>query len=328
MLHKNKSTNKNQFKYLLLLPILVGFVMTFNNKIVAQEISWNEENNMTVDLIIDKNSTDATLANEKSTFKKEFDIDLTFKSIKRNTENEITAIKIDAKGETVKASFENNGTEPIKPIRISYNSTNNSISIGNVSENYSAIIFDKKNNLQFNGKPNKKINYVIVNSDEEKTNWITKNNDSLSKENNIIIIKSDDNVWIQKNDNDKNINVEVIGYDNNVVKIIENGEEINIHDDNNLQFIESDDASETIFIITDANGKIGQQKEQKVIVRNIDNTNEKPLYILDGKEITQAEMEQIKPDSIESMNVLKGKIAIEKYGDKGKNGVIEIATKQ
>lgn len=51
------------------------------------------------------------------------------------------------------------------------------------------------------------------------------------------------------------------------------------------------------------------------------------LY-LDGKEISQSELEQIKPTDIASVNVLKGENAIKKYGDKGKNGVIEITTKK
>ena len=39
-------------------------------------------------------------------------------------------------------------------------------------------------------------------------------------------------------------------------------------------------------------------------------------------------LNEIDPDSIESINVLKGKSAQEKYGDKGANGVIEIVTKK
>ncbi|MBJ2176201.1 hypothetical protein JBL43_18260 [Aureibaculum sp. A20] len=53
-----------------------------------------------------------------------------------------------------------------------------------------------------------------------------------------------------------------------------------------------------------------------------------PLIILDGKEISKKEMKKIASDNIKSMNVLKGKKAIKKYGDKGKNGVIEITLKK
>jgi TonB-dependent SusC/RagA subfamily outer membrane receptor len=50
-----------------------------------------------------------------------------------------------------------------------------------------------------------------------------------------------------------------------------------------------------------------------------------PLYILDGKEILH--LENIKPDEIESISVLKDKSATALYGDKAKNGVILITTK-
>lgn len=51
------------------------------------------------------------------------------------------------------------------------------------------------------------------------------------------------------------------------------------------------------------------------------------LYFADGKEISSTEMKNISPNNILSINVLKGKSAEKKYGDKGNNGVIEIITK-
>lgn len=52
-----------------------------------------------------------------------------------------------------------------------------------------------------------------------------------------------------------------------------------------------------------------------------------PLFILDGAEITQKQMEGINPDQIESISVLKDKSATVLYGDKGKNGVVLITSK-
>lgn len=56
--------------------------------------------------------------------------------------------------------------------------------------------------------------------------------------------------------------------------------------------------------------------------------NKKPLFIVEGKEATEEYLNSIKPEDIESINVLKDKSATEKYGDKGKNGVIEIFLKK
>ncbi|MGN6341841.1 MAG: N-acetylmuramoyl-L-alanine amidase [Ginsengibacter sp.] len=51
------------------------------------------------------------------------------------------------------------------------------------------------------------------------------------------------------------------------------------------------------------------------------------LIIKDGKEIPNKETKSIAPNSIRSINVLKGEAAIKKYGEKAKGGAIEINTK-
>ncbi|WP_321316884.1 TonB-dependent receptor plug domain-containing protein [Labilibaculum sp.] len=51
------------------------------------------------------------------------------------------------------------------------------------------------------------------------------------------------------------------------------------------------------------------------------------IYIIDGKKLSKKESEKINPDSIESITVLKGEPALEKYGKKGKNGVVEMTSK-
>ncbi|MCG8551484.1 MAG: TonB family protein, partial [Desulfobacterales bacterium] len=53
---------------------------------------------------------------------------------------------------------------------------------------------------------------------------------------------------------------------------------------------------------------------------------QKPLYVVDGKEFT-GELKDISPDDIASMNVLKGESATNKYGEKAKDGAVEITTK-
>ncbi len=75
------------------------------------------------------------------------------------------------------------------------------------------------------------------------------------------------------------------------------------------------------------------EKGKKVytIVRKETNSTELPkdvLYILDGKEITQKDMQDLSPNMIKSINILKGESAKALYGEKGKNGVVEIKTKK
>ncbi len=63
-------------------------------------------------------------------------------------------------------------------------------------------------------------------------------------------------------------------------------------------------------------------------ITETDAKNKKPVYILNGKEIDEKTLEAISPNQIESVNVIKDKNAIEKYGEKGKNGVVEVFLKK
>ncbi len=51
------------------------------------------------------------------------------------------------------------------------------------------------------------------------------------------------------------------------------------------------------------------------------------LWIVDGKEIKEGYIKTIDPNTIASVNVLKGESAITAYGNKGENGVIQVITK-
>ncbi len=340
MLHKNQSTNKSQWKYILLLPVFNAFILTFNTKVVAQEKRLIKIEEVKIDLIIDKNSTDAILEQEKITFKNEANLDLVFKGIKRNSDNEITAIKIEAKGKNVKAKFENSGTEAIKPIKISYDSKNNGINIGNVDKihktHYSYTIHED-HDIEFKGKPNKDGNYVFVTSDGKTKSWTSKNSDTIIHENKIII-KSDgdkEHVWVHKNgDKDHNIKVEVIEIKEgkNVIKIIEDVkviENVNeIKKEYNIEIIEKKDGnSENVFIIKKDGFKTIEHKSSNNLMF-ISGDGDDPLFIIDGKESSKEEMEKFDPGSIESITVLKDASATKKYGKKGKDGVILITTKK
>lgn len=57
-------------------------------------------------------------------------------------------------------------------------------------------------------------------------------------------------------------------------------------------------------------------------------TLKKAHVVLDGKAISQEEMNEIDVNTIESISVLKDQSATELYGEKGKNGVIIITTKK
>jgi TonB-dependent SusC/RagA subfamily outer membrane receptor len=77
-------------------------------------------------------------------------------------------------------------------------------------------------------------------------------------------------------------------------------------------------------------------REQRAVSSDAKNKNymvlevpAKPLYMVDGKEMTATEnLDAINPADIARVDVLKDKAATEKYGTKGKNGVVKITTKK
>lgn len=74
--------------------------------------------------------------------------------------------------------------------------------------------------------------------------------------------------------------------------------------------------------------KHGGQRQKGAIPFNADSEGsmKDALLFVDGKKVST--IDDIKPEDIESMTVLKGEAAIEKYGEDGKNGVIHIKVKK
>ena len=80
----------------------------------------------------------------------------------------------------------------------------------------------------------------------------------------------------------------------------------------------------------DASIETKEKDGANVVVRGIRSSVEKdPLFVVDGviMEKGKVEVEELDPNDIETINVLKGESATKKYGDQGENGVVEINTK-
>jgi hypothetical protein len=122
MLNTNQSQQRNAWKYSLILPVLIGFVLLFQIKTIAQEKMGNTVLSQTnpreeVRLVIDKNTSDADLKREAQRLKEKHGVTLKYSKIKRNDKGEITGIKVefkDKKGN--KGVSQVAGNEPIAPI--------------------------------------------------------------------------------------------------------------------------------------------------------------------------------------------------------------------
>ena len=119
MLNKNQSKKRNYWKYYAILPALVTFVLLFQIKTIAQEKKEAQEiseSPTAVDVYkIRKNTTNQELKEFTEKLKQNHNVDVIISDVKRNTKNELTAIKIDIqKGTGEDQTIQIEGNEPLK----------------------------------------------------------------------------------------------------------------------------------------------------------------------------------------------------------------------
>ncbi|PWI31256.1 hypothetical protein DI383_00855 [Flavobacteriaceae bacterium LYZ1037] len=347
MLHKSKSNKLNVWKLFLVLPLLGLFLMSFNTKEVYINTSGLDQtstNNLSekATVIITKDFTDTELEKIKNKLLQE-GLTLKFKGVKRNTANEIIAIKIDVKSKESSANYNTNGMAPIAPIKISFNTDGNQISIGNVS------IQSSKHTMAFITKDGHA--HKINSSDESENVFVLSTDDKDSNKefeivsNGGIVFTSEDGEIQTIKDGDGTIEIITISDDGDGETLVydtkSHGKSKKVwltkeetsgdHEEKNYEVkIISPDKDGLHFTTQDPHTK----QKVKIVKMNakdgavITNNGGTPLFFLDGKEITKEEMEKINPDIIASVNVLKGEKAIEKHGEKAKDGIVEIITKK
>lgn len=291
MLHKNRSKNTNQWKYVLIIPFLTVFMFIFNTKIVAQ--NWTTEENEEISfkhelISINKDTKDKELSDVKKKLKKE-GITANFKDIKRNKKGEIIKISISIKSENSNASYNLNSDNPINPIHISWDENGNNISIMNSKM-----------------KNHKKGYYFVSKDGDQKI--ITK-----AKGNKHFVVEMDED---QDLDNDSE-NLYVIKSPNNdgKVKIIELDEDNENTDEHDIVWV-NNKKNKRVKVISD---------NENVFISDIDND---ALIYINGKKASKKDMDNLSPSEIEKMEILKGESATKKYGKKAKDGVILITTKK
>jgi len=124
MLNKKQSKKRNSWKFYVILPALVAFVLLFQVEVIAKEkqqiIKDLSGEIKSVDVYkIKKNATDAELKEIKEKLKSIHNIVFEVSDIKRNAENDLTSLKIDIKnGDQISQSIQTGGTQPIKDFGI------------------------------------------------------------------------------------------------------------------------------------------------------------------------------------------------------------------
>ena len=287
MLNKNQSNTRNYWKYALVLPLLGAFVLIFQLKVVAQERKTtkqeitNEETPFFI--VIDKSTSEKDFKEYSTIVKSNYDGNLKFSKIKRNSNGEILAIKV---GFTQKdgrsGATEISGTKPIKTFYFI---------IKGDEMGFDEMGFERLKKSKNNGNVTVS-KYPITDSTVETSN----------------ALKS---VKIT----DKDIYIDGVKATN---------DEFSELDPNAIDKVEVNTFENSVKITTKTINISADNFEVKTI------SKEKPLIILNGKRTLNSleDLNKLDPNLIQSMNVLKGKNAIEKYGKDGENGAIEISTKE
>jgi hypothetical protein len=199
MLHKKRSNRKSQWKIALIVPFLLAFVFTFNTKLIAQQKNGNKKIvKVKVEVFamsIEKESAKDYLKEVTKLFA-EKGLKVAFSDLKRNGNGEITAIKIDAKANSGKASaaYAANDDDGINSIQISFDNENNNLSIGSSDRhNIHGYSFSDKGHrkiVKHKGKGNNFV-YFSDNDDEQASTkvWVNKSGDTKDS---FVFISDDD----------------------------------------------------------------------------------------------------------------------------------------
>lgn len=333
MLNKPKSKTINQLKMVLVLPFLALFLMSMNTKTVPvfAEVEDNPEPKTTIYgdeeiIIITKDMTDDQLATISDDMKAN-DITLKFKNVKRNKAGEIVKISISAKSKNTTADVSQSDDDGIDPITIKVDG--NSISIGEANRHSHDEDYDIHH---ADGK------VKIVKSKGGNSVFVYSDSDDDHHE----VIEDDDKIIIKRNGKVHEIkkgkgNSFVISDDGEDVEVITNEKKVIIKEgkDGNVSkiYINDDDEDKNVWVTDEGENTfkiktVGKGKDKIKVFASSSNDGKNPLYIVDGKEVKEDVFSDLEPDQIESINVLKGKSAENKYGKKGENGVIEVVTKK
>lgn len=326
MLQKNKSGKMMYAKFIFIIPILIAFVMTFNTKVIAQEKKvekYEVRTNVEVEMIT-KDFQKSDLETLKANLLKK-GINLSYKKLKYNDNNEIIGIQLNVSNkQNNKAQIAQSGTAPIKPISIKFDDKG-ALALGNMKGMEDHDVFfstssgdniHKKVIVKSDGKVSTTdVNsYVFVSEDGGETRVKVINGDKVIEE---IHGPESENVWVTKSGDTTKMKK---------IKVIEIDEENDGDQTVIIKKVKKDgkDGKEVEVTVK----KIGESDKGAKKMMFISEDGEQPLMIVDGKEMEGGDLEDIDPETIESVNVYKGDKAIEEYGEKGKNGVVVITTKK
>lgn len=270
----------------------------------------------TIEIEINKNTTDSQLKEIAETLKKD-DIDFSFKNVKRNSNDEITGINIsykDSDGNTGNYSLSSDN-----PINTFYFFKNENGSIGFKSANSSS----KKNYKKWT-VAKELSNVEREEMMKERKRFMEEHKEEMMKEREHMMqerMKMMEEHKAMSKERRKEVEIQMKELKKKHEKARKEHEEqrkmiikerIKLRDTiedkhSNIFIYDSDEHDENIKLFSGKN---------------------KALFIVDGEESDGKNINLLSPDDIARVNVLKGESAIKMYGERGKDGVIVITSKK
>jgi hypothetical protein len=304
MLNKNQSNKRNSWKYAIVIPALIAFVFLFQIEVIAQEKKSEQNskeasktNENSVDVYkINKNTTDEELQEKSSDLREKYAIITTFSGIKRNSKNELTAIKVDLKkGKEIAQKMETKGTQAINEFGIIVSKNNDGMLTANFGSD--EIINNQKSILIAPNAQSVTEKEIFINGKKGSQEELDRTNPddiatmNVSKENNKSIINI-----VTKGKTSQNANM----FNSKVQATTLGLEKV---DPISLNILQKPKNPHTITKkTTEINGIPGDAE-----------------YFIDGNKVSPLEAESMNPNHISSVNV-------EKEGTSAKNS-IRIITK-
>lgn len=275
MLHKSKSHKLNTLKFLLIIPVLGLFMMSFNTEKVYIEkpsetatiTASEQQNGKEIEVIFHKDMSDEDLKTIQADLKKE-GVTFEYENLKRNNDGEITGISTTFTSETGSTTYNTESDEPIK--KFFFRMNDKTFGVGQLNPN--TFTFKSKDGGTTIQSTTGNV-FVVEEIDEESDEKI--GTVKIVKRSNIDSVyfnSKDGKTYSWTNDGGKTIEIDASNKDKN-----------------------------SFFYRTNS---------------------DEPIYIINGKVVTKEELEDVDSDDIESINVLKGKSAVEVYGYKAKNGAV------
>lgn len=305
MLNQNESKKWHSWKYAIVFPALIAFVFLFQIKIVAQEkktpkVQKTQKLEILKSFNVTKETTDETINSEVKNFKDRFKADVIFSKIKRNAKGEIIAIKIDINCPNQETtSYQSLYYKTINPVIV--------------------FIARKKDNKQIVGfsVPNKYMNKNTRLYDSSGLYEMPPPPPPMVKKSPNIAPPPPPKTPKPLKFSNANIYIDGVKSTN---------DELGKLDNNNIDKVNVNKLENTVRITTKTVAISNNKSEvQSVLIQDKIN---KTVLVLNGKINNEVKIEDIDPNTINQVSVFKGQQALEKYGEIGKNGVIEITTKE